>query len=150
MGAGGFVRLTPLQHAHAIGIEGWAQVLRPATVLVADEIVHVLDDDIKSLAGRQSIEAGLGVAILNALHDAGHTDLDKLIQVAGGNCQELDPFENWIVGVLGFFEDATIKAQPRFIAADKETLRIVAHTVHKWATPICVYLTKGDGKMNRR
>ena len=60
--------------------------------------------------GVQAVEAGLGVAVLDTLHDAGHANLDKLVQIAGGNGQELDPLEDGIVLILGFFEDTAIES----------------------------------------
>ena len=98
--------------------------------------MHIADHDIQGLPRGQAIEARFGIPVFNALHDAGHANLDKLIQIAGGNGQELDPFQQGIARILGFFEDTAIKAQPRFVAADKETLRILAHIVHRegWDT----------------
>ena len=131
MSAGRGVDVAPLQHANAVIIKRRAQVFRPAAVLIADKRVHVLDHDIQGLARRQAVEARFGIPVFNALHDAGNANFDKLIQIAGGNGQELDPFQQGIVWILGFFEHTAVKAQPRFIAADKETLRILAHIVHR-------------------
>ena len=93
--------------------------------------MHILDHDIQGLARESAIEARLGVAVFNALHDAGDANLDKFIQIAGGNGQELNPLQQGIVLILGFFEDTAVKAQPRFVAADKETLRVLALVVHR-------------------
>ncbi len=103
--------------------------------------MHVVDHDIQGLSRSQTIKARFGVAVFNALHDAGNANLDKLIQIAGGDGEELDPFEQGIFRILGFFEDAAIKAQPRFVAADKETLRILAHIVHRGGLGLPTVLT---------
>src|ERR1700730_18716916 len=133
--------------------EGRAKILGPAAVLIADEVVHRVDDDVQGLARGESIKARFCISVFNALHDAGDANLDKLIQIAGGNGEELDPFEQGIVGILSFFQHAAIEAQPRFIAADEKTLRIrvhtVVHIVHKWREASTrsdpVYFTKGGG-----
>ncbi len=89
-----------------------------------------VDHDIQGLPRSEPIKPRLCVSIFNTLHDAGDANLDKLIEVAGGNGEELDPFEQGILGILGFFEHPAVEAQPRFIATDKETLWILVHIVH--------------------
>ena len=112
-----------------------------------------VDYVIQGLPRGQAIKARLGVAVFNALHDAGDANFDKFIQIAGGNGEEFDPFEQGIGRILGFFENTAVEAQPGFIAADKETLWIFAHIVHSEGgtdRTVSVYLTKGVSEMNRR
>ena len=90
---GGFVDLAPLQHADAILIKRRAKVFRPAAVLIADKIVHILDHDVQGLLRGEAVEARLRVSIFNTLHDAGYPDFDEFIQVAGGNGQKFNPLE---------------------------------------------------------
>ena len=136
MCSGGCIDIAPLQHADAILEKRRTQVFCPAAVLIADESVHIAYHVIQGLPGGQAIEARFGVPVFNALHDAGHANFDKLIQITGGNGQEFNPFQQGIAWILGFFEDTAIKAQPRLVAADKETLRIFADNFHSegWDT----------------
>src|SRR6202012_3549214 len=98
--------------------------LGPTTVLIAYEFVHVGDHDIKGLPRSQAVKAGFGVPVFNALHDAGDADLNELIQIAGSDGKELNPFQQGIIRILRFFEDSAVETQPRFIAADEQTLKI--------------------------
>jgi hypothetical protein len=91
-------------------------------VLPVDEEVHVLGDGGKGLLEGDAVGAKVGVAVFDALQDAGDADLDELVEIAGGDGEELDPLEEGIGFVLGLFEDAAVKAEPGFIPAKEEIL----------------------------
>ena len=64
-------------------------------------------------------------AFFEALQDAGDADLDELVEVAGGDGEELDALEQGIGGVVGFFEDAAVELQPALVAIDETAARTV-------------------------
>ncbi len=62
---------------------------------------------------------GQAEAFFEALQDAGDADLDELIEVAGGDGEELDALEQGIGGVVGLFEDAAVELKPALVAIDE-------------------------------
>ena len=64
----------------------------------------------------------LVVAILDALQDASHTNLNKLVEIARGNRKKFDPFEQRIALILSLFENSLVEAQPGVVAADEQIL----------------------------
>ena len=50
------------------------------------------------------------------LQDAGDADLQKLVEVAGGDGEKLDALEQRVGGVVGLFEDAAVELKPRLVA----------------------------------
>ena len=129
---GCLVHLVPLEHADAIFVEGGTQIFGPATVLVAHEPVHVLDDEIERLLRRQAIEARLRVAVFNALQDAGYADFYEFIEIAGRDGQKLHALEQRVRLVLRLFEHPAIETQPRLIAANEKILMGISHIRHIW------------------
>ncbi len=72
--------------------------------------------------GAEAVVAGLAIAVLDALHEAGLADLDVLVEVGAGDGEELDALEQRIGGVFGFLEDAAIELHPGVVAAVEELL----------------------------
>jgi len=58
-------------------------------------------------------------ALFKALQDAGDADLDELIEIAGGDGEELYALEQGIGGVVGFFKDAAVELEPTLVAIDE-------------------------------
>ena len=56
------------------------------------------------------------MAVFNLLQQASHANLEKFIEVAGGNGQKFHPLQKRIAGVFRFFQYAPIEFQPRFFA----------------------------------
>ena len=73
---------------------------------------------------RHAVGAGFVVAVFDALHQARHADLDILVEVAGGDGQELDPLEQGIGGVLRLLKNAAVEAQPGLVAAEEQLLSL--------------------------
>ena len=74
--------------------------------------------------GRKAVRPGFAPALLGLLKQAGDADFDELIQIAGGDGQKLHAFEEGIVRVERFFEDAAVELQPGKMAV-KEKARVV-------------------------
>ena len=88
-------------------------------------------------SGRSAVGVGLGVAVFNALHQAGLADFDEFVEIAGGDGQELDPLEQGIGGVLGFFEHAPVEVHPGFVSGEKEALLRALRSGHKLGAGTC-------------
>ncbi len=56
--------------------------------------------------------------MLYLLQKAGDSYLDKFVQIAGGDGEELDSFQQRIAFVQGFFEHTTVKRQPGLVAIE--------------------------------
>ncbi len=112
VGAAFVGQILPAQYANAAGAKLRQQEFVPAAVLLGDKKLQVFFDGGQRLLGGQAVESGFPVAILNALQDAGEADFDEFVQVAGGNGQKLDPFEQGVTGIFCFFQHAAIEAQP--------------------------------------
>ena len=76
----------------------------------------------EGLVGAQAVEARLAVAVFNALHQAGLADFDVLVEVGAGDGQELDPLQQRVGGVLGFFEHTPVELHPGVVPAVEELL----------------------------
>ena len=76
------------------------------------------------LRGEAALVGGMGLAdaVLDALQDAGDADLDELVEIAGGDGEELDALEQGIALVLSLFEDAAVEAEPGVVAIEEELL----------------------------
>src|ERR1700761_308645 len=62
------------------------------------------------------------VAVFDPLQEACDSDLYKLIQVAGRDCQKLNAFQQGIALVLCFLEYPLVEPHPGLVAAEKESL----------------------------
>ena len=86
--------------------------------LIANEGVDILAEVVEGLLRGEAVEPRLFVAIFNALQDAGDADFDELIEVAGGDGEDLDALKDGVGGVLRLFEDAAVEGHPGFVAAN--------------------------------
>ena len=111
--------LLAIQYADAGRMQSGSQRLVPAAVLALDEGTQLGGVAVEGLLRRHAIRADLVVAVFNALHHAGHADLDKFVEIGGGDGQELHPLEQGIARILGFLQNAAIEAQPGLIAAEE-------------------------------
>ena len=57
--------------------------------------------------------------MLDPLQHAGHTDFDKLVQVAGCDRKKLYPFEQWIGGILRLVQHPSVELHPGLIPSDQ-------------------------------
>ena len=83
------VHLIPLQYADARRTQRRQQLLVPAQILLGHKAMHHCVDRGQGLLQGGAVGSGLGITVFNPLQYSGHADLDKLIQVAGGDGQKL-------------------------------------------------------------
>jgi hypothetical protein len=98
------------------------ELVIPTPILVFDEAVDFGRERREGFVRAKSVIALLAVAVLNALHEAGLTDLDIFIQVGARDSKKLDPLEERIGVVSGLFKDTPIELHPGMVASGKELL----------------------------
>jgi hypothetical protein len=120
----GLAELLPLQHADASALEFGDEAVIPAGTLILVELMEALTDMLQALfLSKSTWIEGLGQtkALFKLLEDAGDADLNELVEVAGGDGEELYALEEWVGGVVGLFEDAAIELEPALVATDVTT-----------------------------
>ncbi len=90
---------------------------RPADVdedrrMVGDELEHALANGGELLVGGPAVGRAGDLAGLDLLAQAGHADLEELVEVAGEDGQELDPLEQRVALVTGLVEHARVELEP--------------------------------------
>ena len=112
------------QHTNSVLRKGWTQLAIPAIILVVYKFMRQLVEQFALFRQGQAVGAGVVIAVLDLLHHRRHPHFKELVQVAGGNGEKLQPFEQRVVLVRRFLQDAAIKREPGSIAI-QEVLRIV-------------------------
>src|ERR1700722_13532213 len=97
------VQFVQAQNANAVLGKGRTQRV-PALVLVVDELVRKGRQGVALFGQGQTVGAGLVVAVLDLLHHGSHANLEKLIQITGGDSQKLQTLQKRVSGILGLFE----------------------------------------------
>jgi hypothetical protein len=73
---------------------------------------------VEGLLWSEAVEARLFVAVFNSLEHAGDADLDELIEVACGDGEKFDAFEQRVGGILRLFQNPAVKGHPGFVTAN--------------------------------
>ena len=73
----------------------------------------------KRLAGVRPSGPVLDGAAVDLLLDAGHADLEKLVEVRGEDGEELDPLQQRLGGVLRLLQHAPVELEPAQLAIDE-------------------------------
>ena len=93
--------------------------LGEAAVLLGDHLPDGLADAFQLLARRHPVGAGAaGDAGLHLLLQAADADHEELIQVGAEDRQELEPFQERHLGVLGLLQHPAVEFQPAQFAVD--------------------------------
>src|ERR1700747_31960 len=61
--------------------------------------------------------------LFNLLQDAGHADLEELVEVTRRNREELHSFQQRVGGIVGLFEYPAVELEPRLVAVQEAALR---------------------------
>ena len=77
-----------------------------------------LADDRQFLLGAEPVERRLLDAGAELLEDRRHPDHEELVEVGGGDGQELDPLEQRVGVVLGLGEHPAVELEPAQLAVD--------------------------------
>ena len=118
----GFAELLPADEADAGALEFGNEMVVPGGALILDELMEARANAFHALVLGEAAsvsELGNAEAFFKALQDACNADLDELIEVASGDGEELDAFEQRIGGVVGFFQDAAVELKPALVAIDE-------------------------------
>ncbi len=121
-GAGFLAELFPVQQADALFAQFGKELLVPAVVLGGHKGVNLGGEGGQGFVGAQAVVAGLAVAVLNALHQAGLADFHIFVEVGAGDGQELDALQQRVRGVFGLFQHTAIELHPGVVAAVEELL----------------------------
>ncbi len=120
--AGLGVQLLPLQQPHALLAQIWQQVFVPAAVLRVHKAVNFGGQRGEGFVGAQAVVARFAVAVLDALQEAGLADFHVLVEVGGGDGEELDPLQQRIGGILGLFKHTPVELHPGVVPTIEELL----------------------------
>src|SRR5581483_8877517 len=89
-----------------------AQFVVPAAILLLDKFVGSGRNPLTFFQAGQAIRPRLGISVLDLLDQAGHADFEELIQVAGGDGEEFQAFQQRIVRVLRLFQYPVVEGEP--------------------------------------
>src|SRR5471032_3068675 len=95
-------------------------------VLTVDVTVHQFADPRQRLVRLQAIGAGLFTGKGDLLLQAGHANLEELVQVAGEDQQKLQPLQQRIGLIQRLFQHADVELQLRELAMDVQAAVIQA------------------------
>ena len=85
-------------------------------VLLVDQRVRGAMDILELLARRQAVQTQFAGRGLDLLHESGDADLEELVEVGADDGEELDSFQQRILGGLRLFQDPAIERQPALLA----------------------------------
>ena len=108
-----------IEEVDLIFCERGEEFVAPAAVLLLDHGAHAAADGAEGFAGGLAIHAALHDIALNLLLQAGHADLEKLVEVRAGDDEKLHALEQRIRGVERLVEHPLVEFQPTQFAADK-------------------------------
>ena len=113
------VEVLPAEDADAGFFERRNEALAPGAVLIESEgMEHVAEADESLVGGKAAFVGFLWRAdgFFHCLQGAGDADFYELVEVAGGDGEELDALKEGIGGVVSLFQDAAVEEHPAFVA----------------------------------
>jgi hypothetical protein len=93
--------------------------LAPLRLLVLGQDRHRLGDAHQLLGGGQALGTLLGDAGAHLCAKAGNAHHEELVEVVGGDRQELEPFQERMAAIGGFLQHAAVEIKPRQLAVDE-------------------------------
>ena len=100
------------QNADSMFRKRRSQAIAPALVLLVHEFVGQLGEDISLFDQCQAVGTGFIEAVFDLLHQCRYADFEKLVEIAGGDGEKLQPFQQRITLVFRLFEHTVIKREP--------------------------------------
>ena len=98
--------------------------LRPDVGVVGDELPDAVADGVQLLGGREAVEAVVDAARLVLAPQAGHPDLEELVQVGREDREELHALQERVARVASLVQDARVELDPGELAVEDRTLLI--------------------------
>jgi hypothetical protein len=95
----GLAKLFPGEKADACALEFGDEAVIPAGGLIVGELVKAVAEAIHALVLGEAAGVtlrGQAEAFFEPLQDARDTDLDELVEIAGGDGEELNALEEWV------------------------------------------------------
>jgi hypothetical protein len=125
------LQLFDTQNVNPVARQQRQQFLVPAFVLLAHEELHRSRHHLQLFARGQAVGTNVPGAVLDLLQKAGNTNFHELIEVVGGNGEELYAFEKWICRVSRLFQDTLVEGHPLQMAVEIKTRVIERDTCHQ-------------------
>ena len=125
-GPGRRIPVLRIEHVDASLAERWQQHIVEAGVLIAHQILGACVDGGELLREPQTVGAGLDRAELQQLFETGDADFEELIQIAGGDTQEIQPLEQRHPQVEALRQHPLVELQRGYLAIDV-VLRLTQH-----------------------
>src|SRR3954470_11725397 len=124
------VEVVEREHADAILGERGTKAPVPAAILRFHAIAHFGGDPVALDGGGEAVWAGLVVSVFDLLQKRGDAHLPELVEVAGGDGEELDALEERVGGILSFFQNAAVEREPGELAVQVELRTFERHGSH--------------------
>ena len=115
------IQFVDAEHANSLLRQFRPQALVPAGILLFDELVGRMVDQFALLDHGQPVGSGGIVAVFELLQQAADPNLEKFVEVAGGNGEKFHPFEQRIAEIVRFFKHTPVELQPRGFAVEKRS-----------------------------
>ena len=93
-------------------------LLVPAVVLRVHEGMKFGGQALQLFSGREPVGPGERISVLHLLQQPGDSHLNEFIEIAGGDGEELDSFQQRIAFVQSFFEHTPVESQPGLVAIE--------------------------------
>jgi hypothetical protein len=113
------------QAPDAGGRQGGVEILRQARDLVADHAAHAACDQLQLPAGREPGDVAAPLAGVVQHPQPADTDHEELVQVGGGDGQELEALQQGHAPIERFVEYALVELEPAQFAVDETVGRPV-------------------------
>ena len=129
-----FIEFVEAQHPNPLLGQFRTQSLVPGRILFVNKFVGGAVDKVALLDHGQAARSARVLAIFELLQQATDTDLKELVKIARRNSEKLHALEKRIIRVLGLFEHARVKLQPRLFAVQKKRAGVgcFRHKTQRW------------------
>ena len=116
----GIVQIRQRMHPDAMFGQRRQQLLVPAFVLLANELVRRLGQHLLLVQRSQPVGSGIHLAFFQMLQQSGYANLKELVQVTGRDRQELHPLQQRVALVFSFLQNPAIEGEPRHASIQVE------------------------------
>jgi len=113
------LQLGHVEYANPIFRQGRHQILPPASILVVNHLADPLSHRLEGLGSGQPVHAALDSVALNLLLYPGDANLEEFVEVRTDDAKELQPLQQWILGVERLVQHALIELQPAQFTIDE-------------------------------
>ena len=113
--------LLQAEQAHAGALQVGQHVCSQRAVLPIDHLVGTQADGVQLFAGRERVGAGFLHVTGQLRLQSRHADHEEFVEVAAGDCEELQALEDGNGRVAGLLQDALVEGDPGQLPVDEPT-----------------------------